>query len=500
MKELTLQNIAKACRGQLHLYFEGQDPSGDAEVTGVVIDSRKVEPGNLFVATRGERVDGHSFIPQVWEKGALCVITEEDLADSAFIKDGIRGNYIVVESSFQALKDLAKFYRSVLDITVIGVTGSVGKTSTKEMIASVLSKQFRVQKTAGNFNNEVGLPLSIFSLQDEHEVAVLEMGISDFGEMTRLGDIAKPDHCVITNIGPCHLEFLGDLDGVLRAKTEIFQNRNRDGAVILNGNDEKLRTIRDVDGTKPLFFGSCHSEEEKRAQKEKTAEQILDIYATDIVSFGLEGTGCMVHTPSGDFPVRVPLPGIHMVDNALAATAVGLTLGMDLSAIRDGISSVEGMSGRSHLIHTPDYLLVDDCYNANPKAMRAAIDLLQNAQGRKVAILGDMFELGGDSGEMHASVGEYAKDKVDVLICCGTLSKQMYEAAKDGTQKTFWFETREELIKEIRRERQLMAAPIDWSSEPEKTMGLLETDDTILIKASHGMGFSELLEVLQEMV
>ena len=170
---------------------------------------------------------------------------------------------------------------------------------------------------------------------------------------------------------------------------------------------------------------------------------------------------------------------------------------MSLSAIRDGISSVEGMSGRSHLIHTQDYLLVDDCYNANPKAMQAAIDLLQSAQGRKVAILGDMFELGGNSEAMHASVGAYAKNKVDVLICCGRLSKHMYDAAKDGSQKTFWFETREELIAEIEKERKLQAAPIDWSSEPEQTMGLLENDDTILIKASHGMGFEKLLDVLQ---
>lgn len=494
MKGLTLENIANVCGGELHLYGT-QDKM--ETVTNVVIDSRKVEIGNLFVATRGERVDGHSFIPQVWEAGALCVISEEELETSPFIPNGIQGNYIVVKSSFQALKDLAKFYRSVLDVTVVGVTGSVGKTSTKEMIASVLSKQFCVQKTQGNFNNEVGLPLSIFSLRDEHDVAVLEMGISDFGEMTRLSDIAKPDHCVITNIGPCHLEFLGDLDGVLRAKTEIFQNRNPKGAVILNGNDEKLQTITDVDGTKPVFFGTCLTQEEKTAQKNKTAARALDIYATDVVSFGLEGTGCMVHTPAGDFPVRVPLPGIHMVDNALAATAVGLTLGMTLSAIRDGISSVEGMSGRSHLIHTQDYLLVDDCYNANPKAMQAAIDLLQSAQGRKVAILGDMFELGGNSEAMHASVGAYAKDKVDVLICCGRLSKHMYDAAKDGSQKTVWFETREELIAEIEKERKLQAAPIDWSSEPEQTMGLLENDDTILIKASHGMGFTELLDVLQ---
>lgn len=496
MRGMTLVNIADVCKGTLHLYDSETENGKETTATSIVIDSRQVEQGSIFVATRGERVDGHSFIPKVWEDGALCVICEEDLATSSFVPDGIKGNYIVVESSFNAIKKIAEYYRSLLDITVVGITGSVGKTSTKEMIASVLSQKFNVQKTQGNFNNEVGVPISIFSLRDEHEVAVLEMGISDFGEMDRLSTMAKPDHCVITNIGPCHLEFLGDLDGVLRAKTEIFRNRNKDGAIILNGNDERLKTITDVDGTRPIFFGSCHSEDEKRAQKSEDGSFKLDIYATDIVSFGLEGTGCMIHTPKGDFPVRVPLPGIHMVDNALAATAVGLALNMDIGSIRDGIASATGLSGRSHLIHTSRFLLVDDCYNANPKAMRAAIDLLQNANGRKVAILGDMFELGEDSAKMHASVGEYAKDKVDVLICCGELSENMYEAAKDGAQRTVWFKTREELVDALSSEMNRNMEDIDWTSEPSKEEPLLEMDDTVLIKASHGMGFDSIVELL----
>lgn len=495
MRGMTLRNIADACHGTLYLYDKKAESGTDTAVS-VVIDSRKVEKGGIFVATVGERVDGHSFIPKVWEAGALCVICEKDPVSGGYAPDGIKGNYILVESSFTALRDIAEYYRSLLDITVVGVTGSVGKTSTKEMIASVLSQKFNVQKTQGNFNNEVGVPLSIFSLREEHEVAVLEMGISNFGEMERLSRMAKPDHCVITNIGPCHLEFLGDLDGVLRAKTEIFNNRNKNGAVILNGNDERLRTVTDVSGTKPVFFGSCHTEDEKFAQKSDDGSFKLDIYATDIVSFGLEGTGCMIHTPKGDFPVRVPLPGIHMVDNALAATAVGLALGMDISAIRDGIAGVEGLSGRSHLIHTSRFLLVDDCYNANPKAMRAAIDLIQNANGRKVAILGDMFELGEDAAAMHASVGEYAKDKVDVLICCGQLSHNMYEAALSGAQRTVWYETREELIDAINTEMNRNMEDIDWTSEPSREEPLLEMDDTILIKASHGMGFEKIVEML----
>lgn len=497
MRGMTLVNIADACKGTLHLYDSKTENGRKTTATCIVHDSRKIEAGGVFVATRGEKVDGHSFIPGVWEAGALCVICEEDLATSSFVPGGVKGNYIVVDSSFEAMKRLAEYYRSVLDVTVVGVTGSVGKTSTKEMIASVLAQKFNVQKTKENFNNEIGVPISIFSIRDEHEVAVLEMGISDFGEMDRLGRMAKPDHCVITNIGPCHLEFLGDLDGVLKAKTEIFHNRNKAGAVILNGNDEKLRTVKDVEGTKPIFFGSCHTEDEKLAQKGEDDSRKLDIYATDIVSFGLEGTGCMIHTPKGDFPVRVPLPGIHMVDNALAATAVGLVLGMEISAIRDGIASVEGLRGRSHLIHTSRFLLVDDCYNANPKAMRAAIDLIQNANGRKVAILGDMFELGGDTTSMHASVGEYARDKVDVLILCGNLSRNMYEAAKSGAQRTVWFETRDEMAEALKAELNRNMEEIDWTSEPSKEEPLLEMDDTILIKASHGMGFDKIVDLLK---
>ena len=208
---MTLHNIAKAIDGVLFC-AEGKE---HLEVKGVVLDSRKVEQDFLFVATVGERVDGHSFIEQVYEKGALCVICEKAPQNQ-------KGAYILVKSSFQALKDVARFYRENLEIKVVGITGSVGKTSTKEFIASVLETHYKVLKTEGNFNNEVGLPLTVLRIQEDTEVAVLEMGISDFGEMHRLSEIAQPDICVITNIGQCHLENLGTRDGILKAKTEIF--------------------------------------------------------------------------------------------------------------------------------------------------------------------------------------------------------------------------------------------------------------------------------------
>ena len=223
MKNMTPHRIAEVCGGIYH----GTEEQGRQEIVSITTDSRQAEDGCLFVAVKGERVDGHDYIPSVFEKGALCVISEQELEDP-------KGAWIRVESSLQAVKDMAEYYRRQLDIRVVGITGSVGKTSTKEVIASVLAEKYHVLKTLGNFNNELGLPLTIFRLREEHQIAVLEMGISDFGEMHRLSRIARPDVCVITNIGQCHLEFLKDRDGVLRAKTEIFDYLSENGAIILN--------------------------------------------------------------------------------------------------------------------------------------------------------------------------------------------------------------------------------------------------------------------------
>ena len=224
MKNLTLENIAAACGGSYH----GSETDRNREVTDITTDSRKAGEGSLFAAIKGERVDGHSFINQVFEKGALCVLCEKEPE----LSEGVTGNWILVSSTLQALKDIAEFYRQQLSLRVVGITGSVGKTSTKEAVASVLSEKYCVLKTLGNFNNELGLPLTVFRLREEHEAAVLEMGISDFGEMHRLSKIARPDVCVMTNIGQCHLEFLHDRDGILRAKSEIFDFLAPDGKIV----------------------------------------------------------------------------------------------------------------------------------------------------------------------------------------------------------------------------------------------------------------------------
>ncbi len=453
MKNMTLANIAECCNGT---YF-GDENKKNIEVTGIAIDSRKVKTGGLFIPIQGERVDGHSFIPAVMEAGALACLSEKELQEPA-------GPYILVESTPEAMKKIAAFYRQTLGIKVIGITGSVGKTSTKEMIASVLKEKFKVHKTAGNFNNEIGLPLTIFDITAEHEAAVLEMGISDFGEMHRLAEIANPDICVITNIGLCHLENLGSRDGILKAKTEVFEHLRGEGIVILNGDDDKLSTVEMVNGKKPVFYG----------------RESGDAYASEITPLGIEGIRMTLHLKHESREVTIPIAGEHNVYNALAAACVGDACGMDIDAICRGIAAVETISGRSNLIQKNGITVIDDCYNANPVSMRASIDVLSQAQGRTIAVLGDMGELGAGEKELHAGVGRYVTEKqIAKLYCAGELCKEMARAAEsvpDSITEVHYFKTKEALIKELVKD--------------------IKKGDTLLVKASHFMQFSKLVEAL----
>lgn len=455
MKHMSLKEITAACHGS----YYGDHFLLDKEVQGVVIDSRQVKTDYLFVPIRGTHVDGHKFIPQVMENGALCTLSEEVLPDAVY-------PYIVVESCTQALKDLAEHYRSHLDIKVVGITGSVGKTSTKEMIASVLAQKYQVLKTDGNFNNEIGLPLTIFRIREHHEVAVLEMGINHFGEMSRLAKIARPDICVITNIGFCHLEFLIDRTGVLKAKTEAFDYLADNASVILNGDDDMLATIKNVQGKKPYFFG---------LNKE------VDLYADNIRSLGLAGTSCSIHNGSESFETIISIPGNHMVYNALAGTAVGYALGLTSEEIKNGIEALVPVSGRNNLIQTENFTIIDDCYNANPVSMKASLEVLADAEGRKVAILGDMGELGKDEDQLHFDVGVHAAElNIDTICCVGPLAKYIADGAKsikEGYSRILHFPTREEML-----------ASLDT---------IVIKNDTILVKSSHMMGFSVVVDYLK---
>ena len=456
MRNMFASAIAKACGGTL----VNEENLRDVEIKGAVIDSRLVEEDYLFFATKGERVDGHDFIKGAFEKGAALCICEHEV-------EGVIGPCIIVKDSFQALKDVATFYRSGLDVIVVGITGSVGKTSTKEFIASVLSEKYCVLKTEKNYNNEVGLPLTILKIREEHRIAVLEMGISDFKEMSRLTRIAKPDYCVITNIGTCHLEKLIDRQGVLAAKTEIFEAMNPNGAAVLFGDDDLLSTVSDVHGNPPVFYGM------------KDTNQI---HIKKYINRGIWGSECTITTGLKEFDVSVSLPGEHMIYNALAATAVGNLLGLSVEQIKAGIEKVKPVEGRSNLISKNGIVVIDDCYNANPVSMKSALDLLCQAVTPKVAILGDMFELGENEVDFHREIGTYAMEiGINTLICIGQLSRNMAEAANacvllhPGTD-VFYFKNKEEFF--------------------EKYTDLIKKDDTVLVKASHGMGFSEIVDVL----
>lgn len=477
MKGLTICTITEAVHG---VYYENgaaiqltqlqEKENAQKEIIHkITTDSRKVETGDLFFAIRGERSDGHDYIASVYEKGAALTISEKVLENETH-------PYIHVTSTLQALKDLAEYYRSVLDLKVVGITGSVGKTSTKETIASVLSEKYKVLKTQGNFNNEIGLPLTVFRLTTEDEIAVLEMGISNFGEMTRLTRIAKPDICVITNIGCCHLENLKDRDGILKAKTEIFRSMAKDGTVILNGDDDKLITVGTVNQKPVWYFG---------------VESRQNFYADEIEDLGLEGERARIHITNPEtgeknapFTATIPVSGRHMVLNALAATAVATCLGLTPAEIADGLEKVQTIAGRNNQIRTEHLLILDDCYNANPVSMRSSIDVISHAETRKVLILGDMFELGENEKQLHYDTGAYAASKKPQLILtAGTLCAELARAVKEHDP---------EHAIEVHHYPDLPSLLDDLPVR-------IHAGDTILVKASHGMHFTEVVKKLQEL-
>jgi len=458
MKILTIENIVSALGATL----VNGDEFKEKEILSVAIDSRKVEKDSLFFAFKGDKVDGHDYIKAAFDNGAAAVVCER-------VPEGEEGVCIVVENSLEAIKKLATYYREKLGIKVVGVTGSIGKTTTKEFIATVLSQKYNVFRTEKNQNNLIGLPLSILNIKENNEVAVLEMGISEFGEMTKLSEIAKPDICVITNISACHLETLGSLDGVLKAKTEIFEYMNPEGSVVLCGDDERLATIEEVKGKKPVTFGFDEKNE---------------VHTTKIVNRGLWGSECTVENGDGTFNISVPLAGKHMILDALAAVSVAKLLDVSAEQVEFGISCVKALSGRNNIIQKNSITVIDDCYNASPESMKSGLDLLTEAITPTVAILGDMLEQGENEEKSHEEVGAYAAQKgINTIVCVGPLSKKMYdkaltESAVNSKTEVLYFATVDEAIENLNT--------------------YVKKDDTVLIKASNGMHFNRILEAITD--
>ena len=415
--------------------------SETTELGRVVIDSRAIEPGDLFVAYKGEKVDGHDYIGAALDKGAACCLCEH-------VPEGEIRGVIVVDDVQTALEAIAAAYRDTLSLPIIGITGSVGKTSAKEMISAVLSSRYKVLKTDKNLNNQIGVPMTLSRITPEHDIAVVEMGISGFGEMHRLGRMARPQIAVYTLIGHAHLEFLHDLDGVLRAKTE---------SVIMNGDDEKLKNYHCRQRKVSFGFGTD-----------------CDVRAENVKLLA-EQTECDIVCGERRFHVMIPAFGKHLVYAALEGAAVGLEMGLSDEEIARGIASFETVGRRAAIVHTEKLTLLDDCYNSNAEALRSGIDSLVRLPGRHVCILGDMLELGESAAEIHREGGSYAREQgVARLLCCGNYADDYCEGAGEIARK---FSDREELIAALKEE--------------------IRQGDCVLVKASRGAHFEEISEALK---
>ena len=390
----------------------GADATLDqAEITGVAIDTRKLQRGNLFVALKGERADGHDYLDQAAARGAIAALVTRQV-DSALPQ-------VLVDDAVLALGDFASAVRAQRDVRVVGITGSNGKTTVKTLVASILSRHGRTHVSAGNHNNELGLPLSLLQMPSDAEYAVLEMGAGKPGDIAYLAAIARPDIGLVTLIAPAHLERMGSIEGVAETKGALYQALPADGTAIINVDDAFATFFGGLAGTrKVLRFGLDHPAE----------------VGAVIVEQHVNGSRFMLSTPRGDVAVNLPLPGRHNVANALAAAAVALALEVPLETIVAGLEHVSGVASRLRReVCAGGWTVIDDSYNANPGSMAAAIDTLLLATGERWLVLGDMAELGPDARALHAGVGERARQRgIDRLFAVGPLGVATVEAFGTG--------------------------------------------------------------------
>lgn len=423
-------------------------------INRVSIDSRDVDENTLFFAIKGERFDGHDFIKDVAEKGVGAIVSHKKVECDAPI--------IYVKDTKDALLDFASYYKSTFpDLLLIALTGSVGKTTTKEMVACVMEQKGETLKTEGNFNNEIGMPRTLFRLEETTKNAVIEMGMDGFGQISALANCAKPDCAIITNIGVSHIEILGSRDGILQAKLEILEGLKKGSPVFLNGDDDKLSTVK-LDDYKVIFFG-------------------IENKDCDVVAENIEEKGFTTEFVAikGNIKQKITIPtvGIHNVYNALVSFAVGLEYGISPENIAKGLESYTPSGMRQRIKEVKGVTFIEDCYNASPDSQKAGLNCLcKIAKGRKIAVLGDMLEMGSFSEQAHRMVGEYAAQcGVDILYTVGEESKYMADSGlKSGIPKVQNFTDKAELT--------------------EILMNELQDGDTIIFKASRAMKLEEIFE------
>ena len=422
----------------------------DDEINFFSQDSRQMKNGGMYIPLKGERFDGHNFIESAFQTGAQAIISEKDVKyeDKIVIK---------VKDTYQALKDMASYLRNHRPVKVVGVTGSVGKTSTRDMVYSVVKQKYKTLKTEGNYNNEIGLPLTILRYHDE-EVLVLEMGMNHLQEMSRLSIIARPDIACITNVGTAHIGELGSRENILKAKLEITDGMKEGSTLIINQDNDMLQTV-ELPHLNVVRVGKG---------KEASIQASHIILEETKSSFEVEYQGKKEI-------IEVPVQGEHNISNALIAIAVGIALNISLEDIKKGIQEFKLTKNRMDILEKNHKTVIDGTYNASVDSMKSSIDVLANYKKRKVAILADMLELGDYSQQLHEEVGSYVASKgIDILVCVGKEAKYIYQKARESMKDVYYFESNQEVI--------------------DRLDELLKEDDVILVKGSHSMNLKEVVE------
>jgi len=461
MESLALTEIIEAIGGVL---LHGK-PEGYA--TGISTDTRTLKPGDLFFALKGEHTDGHAYLAKAVESGAVGLVVSRK-QDPSDIPGCANRPVIKVNDTLWALGDLAGHYRSKFDVKVIAVTGSVGKTTTKEMISSILSRRWKTLKNEANFNNEIGVPLTIFKLDRTHDALVLELAMRGLGEIKRLAQISKPHVAVITNIGLSHIERLGSQGAIAEAKSEVLSELPPDGIAVLNAEDGYYELLRHKFSGKVVSFGSCKS---------------ADVSGVNVDPVEDGRCECIIRTRDDEVRVSIPMIGHYNLYNALAAAATGVALGFDLQTIRDGLESFTPPAMRMELVGSnAGYVILNDTYNASPASMTAALKTLQALAGhkRKIAVLGDMLELGDYAQKAHRDIGAALRNAgVDILVAVGELARGFAEGArKNGLPETAiqWYPDSIQAAKHLKN--QVMEG------------------DAILVKGSRAMKMEEIVRIL----
>lgn len=452
---MTVKEIIGAAGGKLI--------SGDinTEIKGITTNSRETKAGFMFIPLIGDKFDGHDFINAAFDLGAAAVLTHketEPLIDKTIVK---------VEDTHKALGDIARYYKAKHNLPTVAVTGSVGKTTTKDMLHSVLSEKYNTLKTPGNFNNDIGLPLTVFNIEKEHEAAVLEMGMNHFGEIEYLVSIAKPDAAVITNIGQSHIENLGSREGIFKAKMEITKLFTKDNTLIVNGDDEFLSKTKGMGEYKVVYYGIKNPEN--------------DVYAKDIENNGLDGIRFTAVVDGKEYKTEVTVPGGHNVYNALAAICVGREFGVPTDGIIAGIKSFKPTKMRMAVEDFNGIKIINDCYNASPDSIKSSLGVLGGVDNmRRVAVLGDVFEMGDFAAQAHYSLGAaVAENNIDLLITAGENMKHLARGAMDnGVKNVISFDKTLEVCSYVKTE--------------------IKSGDAVLIKASRGMHFEEVYNAITE--